>query len=334
MYNKRNNLPTIFCHVVGLCAADKSPFVSFCKFNKNIIIHDFNDLNSEYCNQLSKTAQPTAADWKHYIHDRLLELFIRDAKKIIILLGYPMHYNDKRTRVTINAKLKCFVKMNDFYYTSNTILNNITQYQEEIIHGEFPLKYLDPDFLVINRQSLIKLFSTYTLKSMPRICKAIQLNIQKENKLRQIKTLFCTHEKKFEKIMPVSHNGTINAYTEEWLSLVSYGSQFVKSSCTRTRNGCQKGPKGQKGIIKGFKHNKPYIKEIAPKAFNALNRPAYLYSVEQLNFLFHEKGKEKKMSTNSSVIIIRRKRVPNIYKYLVKYTNVTMYHFKSGSKNT
>ena len=323
MYVKRNHLPTIFCHVVGLCAVDKAQFVSFCKFNKNIVIHDINDINADYCGRLSKLDQATAADWKHFMHDQLLKLFIRDSKKIIILLGYPMHYNDKRIKVTINAKLKCFVKLNDFYYTSRTIMNNISHYRGEIIKGEFPLKYLDPGFLVVNRQSLVKLFSAYSLKSMPRICKAIELNIQKETELMKIKTLFCTHENKFEKIIPVGRKGTIDAYTEEWISLVSYGSQFINSpTCAR------------KGIIKGFKHNHPYIKETAPKAFNALNRPAYLYSVEQFNFLFHEKGKEKKLSTNSSVIIIRRKRVPNIYKYLIKHTNVTLHHFKSISKNT
>lgn len=312
---KKIHLPTIFCHIVGLCRLDKPHFVEFCKFNKNIVLCDLNDLNAQYCTSFTNQPLPHQ-HWRQYMQEQLLDCFIKNASKSIIVLGYPMHFNDKRVKITINAKLKCFAKISQQHYTTQTILHNLTHYQDDIVHGQFPLKFLDPDFLLKNRQSLVKLFSQYSLKSIPRICKAVQLNLHKQLDLQNIQHLYCAHKKKFEKIIPLESNCIIEAYTEPWLALVSLA----------TRGGKQY-------IMKGFRGDgdDPFIKEMKATAFNALNCPAYLYMVEKMNFVFHEKGKQRKLVTHSSVIVIKRKRVPNIYKYMVKQKAVVMDHYKKSN---
>ena len=309
---KKIHLPTIFCHIVGLCRLDKPHFVKFFKGNDAIILCDLTDINAQYCSLFHNQSHQ---HWRQYMQEHLLDCFIKNSSKSIIVLGYPMHFDDKRVKITINAKLKCFVKVSNEHYTTQTILYNLTQYQDDIIHGQFPLKYLNPDFLLANRQSLIKLFSQYCLKSIPRICNAVQMNLQKQRELESIQHLYCAHAKKFEKIIPLESTGIIEAYTEPWLALVSLASRG-----------------GKKLVMKGFRDaangDTPFIKEMKPTAFNALNCPAYLYMVEKMNFVFHEKGKQRKLVTHSSVIIVKRKRIPNIYKYMRKQKDVTMYHYK------
>lgn len=314
---KKNYLPMIFCHILGLCSLDKTAFIDFCKFDSKIVIHDFNDINENYIAQSkydSSNAMHDHKEWRQYMEQHLMSLFIRDSKKIIILLGYPIHYNDKRIEIVINSKIKCFVKVTDHHYTTQTIMNNITLYQDSIVNGEFPLDYLNPIFLLKNRQTLIKMFPQYGLKSIDRIYNIIRLNIAKENELKSLKTLYCTHADKFDIFIPASSRG-IDAYTEDWLSLVGFSTRTIGRK--------------QNGIIKGYKKNKPYIKEALPQAFNALNRSAYLYTVEKFNFMFHEKGKQKKLYTHSSVIIAHRKRIPNVYKYLLKLPKLTLIHYVS-----
>jgi len=314
----------ILCHIAGMNEEIKQDFYKLMKTKKNIVeLVDLDKISNEiindnHINKLYKkydyykskknTKYKDAEKKMNEYWKKKLDSFVEDTlnntnkNKKIIFIGLVTHYKYSSKKIKIKTNNKYFLKVNHKKNARTVIKYNIDNYRNEIIEGDFPLKYLNMDFLIKKRLLLERQYSKmkYVLKSMKNILKLINLNLDQLEKFNNIKKLYVGMSDKYNEgtfIFPFNR-GKVIAYSEKWLALTSVIGE------------------NNKKIKKGYNENKPYIEEREKNAMSIFNTNGYIYEVAKDNFIFHEKGKTFKLVSQNPAAILKRTYVSNIYKKL------------------
>ena len=319
-------MENIFCHIVGLNYKIKNKVIDILKskdFNFDVIDLDsitekiINDRNMnvmynkyEEVFTKSKSKEGTKEDTKKYKEiekkmtnywktkfQLLLEKEAKKCKNKIIVIGLNTHFKVSRVYVKIDCKLKFFVKVDLLDNSKLVIQNNLDAHRNEIINGTFPLEYLEIEFLIKKRETLISIFKKigYEVKSLTSIIRVINSN-NNFNMININDLYFASRDKQAKKIK-CNEDDKITAYSIPWLAALS---------AVDTKN-----------IKKGFKKNNGFVKQTKRGELNNLKKECYLYKVEKDNFYHHENGKGIKFVSNDNVKILENYYINDIHDYLI-----------------
>jgi len=318
-------MENIFCHIVGLNYEIKDKIIDILKskdFNFDIIDLDtitekiINDKNmntmynkyEEYFTK-SKSKEGTKDDSKKYKEiekkmvnywkckfQLLLEKDAKKSRKKIVLIGLNTHFKTNRVYVKINCKLKFFVRVDLIDNAKLVIQNNLDQHRNEIIEGSFPLEYLEIDFLVKKRESLINIYKKigYEVKSLTSIIRIINNN-NNFDMINVNELYYASRNKQAKKIQ--YKDDRIIAYSVPWLAALS---------CIDSNN-----------LKRGFKKKNGFVKQLKRGELNNLKKECYLYKVEKDAFYHHENGKGIKFACTENTKILENYYIKNIHEYLL-----------------
>ena len=117
--------------------------------------------------------------WKTKFQEDL-DIEVKKYNNKIILIGLSTYFKNHRINVKIDSKLKFFVRVNLTLHAQNIIENNLNNYRNEIISGNFPLNLLDLDHLIQKREILLNIYKKfgYQLKSLNSIIEILASNIR------------------------------------------------------------------------------------------------------------------------------------------------------------
>lgn len=306
----------VFCHIVGVNSDIKEKLINFLtskKININVIdldlitdkinqtkemndfYKDLDELGEKVKLKKNKDLEKNMVNfWKTKFQEDLdSEIKKYDSK--IILIGLSTYFKNHRINVKIDCKLKFFVRVNLNQHAQNIIENNLNNYRNEIISGNFPLNLLDLDNLIQKREVLISIYKKYgyQLKSLNSIIEVIASNINLD--MGNINDIYVATNKKYVKKIDLDESNGIG-YTIPWLAIVS--------------------SLNSKNISKGFRKNKAFIKFNQYENKKILDNECYLYKVNTDAFYHNKNGKGIKFRANNSYKIDKSYYIDNIQKYL------------------
>jgi hypothetical protein len=272
----------IFCHIVGINnklkdnfikqisslsdISDKIDIIDLDNISKKILFNkDYSVLYNQYINKKDKDILTKLGQiWKHEFTNDVNLLLQHNKNKQIILIGLITFYLDYRIKISFNEEIKnkFFLNINTTEFIKDNIEYNINNFKQDIILGKFPLKYLDYNFIKIQRENLREQYMTkdYKLKNYDAIINWIKYNIKNLSESGELNPVYVASYKRYENKMDYLFNNMIG-YKDKWIALAS---MLPKSTI-------------KKGI--GYKDNKifPILKELSPNAFTELNKCCYLY---------------------------------------------------------
>ena len=177
-------MSNILCHVVGINSILKGKLINFLsskKINLNVIDLDLitdsinqskemNEFYNEYeelsekikiksNNKKLKDLEKNMANYWKDQFDKNLDSQINKSKNKSILIGLSTYFKNQRVNVKIDTKLKFFVRVDLIEHAKNIIENNLNNYKDEIINGNFPLDLLNLDHLIQKRENLIEIYT-------------------------------------------------------------------------------------------------------------------------------------------------------------------------------
>lgn len=141
----------------------------------------------------------------------------------IILIGNSNLYNNIRVYHNINSKLKYIVKINYVSHIEKIIENNLTNFKDDIIKGEFPLEYISKNYLLKKRQQFDNYYITkgYSMQSIDQIIFTIKSNITRHNNLEiPINLFYASEDLCKNKIFPKTENHFI-AYSDDAYAILA-----------------------------------------------------------------------------------------------------------------
>jgi hypothetical protein len=240
----------IIAHIIGINSYLKTDFVT--KMNNiNIDVIDLDELTKKLLIKSNYDLKPE--EWKEQIYNELNNNYHKKNSNVVII-GLTNFINDNRYKIKLDVDNSnyFFIDIPIDSCTTQIITHNLDIHRQSIINGEFPLKFLNREFIEEQRLQLQEIYEkTHKKIKYDKMIDWIKDYIQKN------KVLYVTSLNRYEtKLEDVSY-----AYNEEWLSLSSIA---PKSMITR-------------GIIDG----KPIIKELKIGGFAELNKPGYVYEVKQ-----------------------------------------------------
>ena len=318
----------IFCHISGLQNFIKKELIT--KF-PNYIFKDLEDYTQiiindknmqaliqryEYYLEKSKSSNVTKLQskqfikkskdierqmnnyWKTKINYYIIDLINKsDPKKKIILLGNCNFFKNIRIFINIQTNLKIFIDDNSNDNIKDIIKNNLDQYRNDIINGNYNLEQLNYNYLIKKREilKLIYIKNGYSLKTYDNLIKLLLIN---NNIIDNPNILYYASDIDYNKKINLSK---IIAYSDDWISLVS----SIKT----------------KQIIKGFEnddHSKPFIQELEPNLLSKLKCKTFLYVINNTSLFvpIFTKNYIYKYETNKSVQIYKKLQIDNIYNIL------------------
>lgn len=238
----------IIAHIIGINSYLKPDFVT--KMNNiNVDVIDLDEITKRLL--IKSNYNLTPEDWKEQIYNELTQIN-KETNKIIIGLTNFINDNRYKIKLPIENSNYFFVDIPLDSCTTQIITYNLDTHRQSIITGEFPLKFLNRNFIENQRLQLEDIYE----KTHKKIKYDIMINLIRKY-IDNNKVLYVTSLNRYEtKLEDIPY-----AYNEEWLSLSSIA---PKSMITR-------------GIIDG----KPIIKELKIGGFAELNKPGYVYEVKR-----------------------------------------------------
>jgi hypothetical protein len=203
-------------------------------------------------NIIKKIDQKMNLYWKAKL-ENIIENILNNTDKYIILLGYNTFFKNHKIYINIDTNYKYIQKVDLFEHAKNVVINNLKEYNEDIINGDFPLEYLNHQLIIKKRCNLIIQYQKmgYQLETINNIINSII--IAHSSDIPNI--LYYASKDNISKKILLKNNKII-AYEEQWLALISIFNN--------------------KNIIKGYSTSgKPYIK----CNHDLLNDSVYLYYI-------------------------------------------------------
>ena len=330
----------IIAHIIGINSYLKPDFVT--KMNEiNVDVIDLDEITKRLLIKYNYNLRPD--DWKDQIYTKLNEQVNGEINRVngeinrvngetiklngetiklnggtngtkkYVVIGLTNFINDNRYKIKldINNSNYFFIDIPLESCINQIMIYNLDTHRQSIISGEFPLKFLNRQFIEEQRLQLEEIYEKSHRKIKYDIMIEFINNWLTEYKINN-SILYVTSLNRYEtKLEDVPY-----AYNEEWLSLSSIA---PKSMITR-------------GIIDG----KPIIKELKIGGFAELNKPGYVYEVKKnQNGQIHGGTNKVNGATNkdqhrvklSSLDFIRRRYVSNILDEL-KRSGVIFENFK------
>jgi hypothetical protein len=270
-------------------------------YNRSNDIKNTNQKNKELLKKAKDLETKIYIYWKNKINYNIIEIINNNNnKKKIILLGYSHFFKNEKIFIKIDTNLKLFVNLNIEEHVKTIITNNLRDYKQDIINGEFNLNYLDYGFLIKKREHLHFLYikNGYELMILENILKNIQIT---DNIVPNILYYVSKNDYK-KKILLQKNNKEIITYCYDWISLISIFKEYQ--------------------YIKGFINDnidKPFIQEKISNTFQHLKTSCYLYIINDTSSFVPilTKNYIYKYKTNKPIIFLEKIFIENIYDKLI-----------------
>jgi hypothetical protein len=313
-----SHLKSISCHIIGFNPYSKIEFVK--QLNKKIFnIIDLDLINQEILkdSQLDKmykqyqklkdnkndkfkeVDKKMSQYWeKNFINK--VESKVND-KRVNILIGQNNHYKSLTKRVNIDCTNKFIVKTNIDIEVKEWIRFNLDTYKKDIIDGNFPLEYINYEYLYKKRLAIESIYQKngYIEKNIDQLKTIIKL-IEDSSKSTKRKIWVSVKEPyNIGSLIHPKSNDKIYGFIEPNIALLS--------SFTFTNN----------EIKRNFNGSEITIQEIKPQSMKKLKTRRFLYLVEHKTFIPHENGNNQKFFSQLPVKILAKERIDNVHNYFL-----------------
>lgn len=306
----------IVCHIVGMNNKLKEYFINFINDNySDIVIKDLDEITNSIRNdkemirlndRIKTQTTKHAVDeinklWKTTLETKLNNLYNHYANTNLIILGLSTFHRNHKIKVNIATPNKFFVKIDPTKNAKDVIEHNLIKYKNNIVNGTFPLRYLDYDFLINQRERLIEVYSrmNYMHKSFDQIMKFIETSLDETKK--EFTNIYVGSGLKEDKL-----NNKVFGYRYKWLAALS--------SINDINNHIKK------GFIEDSGTSIPFVEEKYKNAFKVLDGGCYLYEVNKQPFIKYNWYKFTATSSINSVpftvAILNTQKIDNIKEFL------------------
>lgn len=196
-----------------------------------------------------------------------------------------------KNKVVIPCFQKFFLKVNFKQNAQEIIKYNLKKYYDDIVEGQFPIDYINLNFLMSTREFLQKSYQKlqYTLATMDKIIYYFEKGIHE--KKPDLLYVFIQTNDPNEKNPYVKfiENKKVHGFTEDWLALTG----------------------GVTGIERGYNDGIAYIKENVKGSFNKLKISGYISIVQSTTFIAITNNKEK-FASDKKIKIIKSVKIDNV----------------------
>ena len=224
-----------------------------------------------------------------------LEEFIKKSSKEnensygLIFIGNTINIKHMKTKVLIpqaNAMNKFFLKVNFKENAKEIIRFNLKKYHDDIVDGDFPLDYINLEYLINSRETLQKVYQklNYNIISLDKILYHFEhgLNVKKPDVLYVVL--------KEEHLKDIVSKKKVYGFSEDWIAL----SSLIK------------------GIDRGYNDGFAFIKEKTKGSFKKLHMSCYIYVVPSTSFLSMDDNNTK-FQTDKKIKIIKSMAIDDVF---------------------
>lgn len=306
------------CHLIGFNPYSKKDFVD--QLNKktfNVIDLDLINqqiFKDEQLDKMYKQYQKLKSDkndkykevdkkmgqfWEKNFIEKV-ESNVNDTK-INILVGQNNHYKSLNKRVNIDCTNKFIIRANIDDEVKAWIKYNIDTYKDDIIQGNFPLEYINYEFLYKKRLGIESTYKKigYIEKSADQINTIIKL-IENSSKTNGNKIWVSLKEPyNAGSLIHPKPNDKISGYCDPNVALLG-SFNFSNNEIKRNFNGSE-----------------ITIQEIKPQSIKKLKTRRFLYLVDPTTFIPHENGNNQKFFSQLPVKILTKERIDNVHDYFI-----------------
>ena len=308
------------CHLVGLNPLSKKEFVDNLNekifnvidldvINQEILkdqqldkmYHQFQKLKSDKNDKYKEVDKKMSQFWETNFIAGIEEQISQ--KKINILVGQNNHYKSLNKRVNIDCTNKFIVKSDTDDEVKAWIKYNLDNYREEIIQGNFPLDYINYDFLHKKRLAIESIYKKigYIEKSLDQINTIVNLIESSTKKTSQEMWVSMKEPYNIGSLIhpKVNESNKITGYAEPNIALLG-SINFTNGEVKRTFDG-----------------DEITLKEIKPQSMKKLKTRRFLYLVDAKTFMPHETGNGKKFFSQVPVKVLAKEKIDNVYAYFI-----------------
>jgi hypothetical protein len=304
------------CHLIGFNPYTKKDFVD--QLNKKIFnVIDLDSINQEILRdpqldkmykQFQKLKEDKNDKFKEV--DKKMSQFWEknfmekvdaqvNEKRMNILIGQNNHYKSLTRRVNIDCTNKFIVKSDVDQEVKAWIKYNLETYKEDIIEGNFPLEYINYEYLHKKRLSIESTYKKigYIEKSLNQLKTIVNL-IENSTKSNGNEIWVGMKE-------PYNINSLIHPKTNDKIVGFSDPNMALLGSINFSQDEVK------------FNGSEITLKEIKPQSMNKLKTRRFLYLVEAKTFIPHENGNNQKFFSQLPVKILAKQRIDNLYEFFV-----------------
>jgi len=306
------------CHIIGLNSTNKKHLID--QINKkefNIIDIDsinqqilddpqmdklykqFIKLKDDKNDKFKEVDKKMTTFWERTFDDKINEQLSKKKKNIFI--GLNNHYKISTKKINLNTQNNFIIASNNVEETKLIIESNLDTNRTNIINGNFPLEYLNFDFLLKKRETLINSYikSGYIEKKMDdiiNILKVLENDITSDKLWISLKEPYNVNSKLYPK------NNIIYAYNDPTVALIE-SFDFEPNEVLITKTATENDSASLS------------IKELKQNTLEKLKKKRFLYWVDKNPFLPYDNNKTKYF-TQLPVSIKNKEKINNVYEYL------------------
>jgi hypothetical protein len=315
---EQSNFNCVSCHLIGFNPYSKKDFVD--KLNKKTFnVIDLDSVNQEilidpHLDKMYKQYQKLKDDkndkfkevdkkmsqfWEKNFIEKV-ESCVNE-KRVNILIGQNNHYKSLTKRVNIECTNKFIVKSDTNEEVKAWIRFNIDTYKEDIIQGNFPLEYINYEYLHKKRLAIESTYKKigYIEKSVDQLKTIIKL-IEDSSKTKGNKIWVSMKEPyNIGSLIHPKSNDKISGFADPNIALLG-SFNFTNDEVKRNFNGSE-----------------ITIQELKPQSMKKLKTRRFLYLVEPKTFIPHENGNNQKFFSQLPVKILAKERIDNVHNYFI-----------------
>lgn len=294
-------------HIAGITELYKNDLIEKLKKLKMFVICDL-DLetekiykNKEIQSKIKELDKVTVAKkkklegeissvWKDKLDDCINKTIKENQNSYaLIFIGNTLNIKHMKCKVLIKADNKFFLKVNLKDNAQEIIKFNLKKYHDDIVEGEFPLDYINLEYLINSRETLQQGYQklNYNIVPLEKIYSYFEHGINE----KKPDILYVVLPDEYTK--DILCKKKVYAFTEDWIALSSIVT----------------------GIERGYTDGMPYVKEKIKGSFKKLHIPCYIYVVPSTNFLSDNNSKFYQ-NANKKIKIIKSLHIENIYEKL------------------
>jgi hypothetical protein len=231
--------------------------------------------------------------WKEKLEDFIKKSIKENENSYgLIFIGNTINIKHMKTKVLIpqaNTMNKFFLKVNFKENAKEIIRFNLKKYHDDIVDGDFPLDYINLEYLINSRETLQKVYQklNYNIIPLDKIVYHFEhgLNVKKPDVLYVVL--------KEEHLKDIVSKKKVYGFAEDWVALSSLIT----------------------GIDRGYNDGIAFIKEKTKGSFKKLHTSCYIYVVPSTSFLSMD-GNNTKFQSDKKIKIIKSMAIDDVFEKL------------------
>ena len=159
MINENYNR-SVICHIIGINPMTKGDFIKSLEEYNILDLEKFSSIivTRKSYRKLRKNKDKSKIGhyWKQEMNKKVNSYLKKHKNSNIIMIGLSSYHHNHNIRLPIPTTNRFFVSNNPITNAKNIIEWNLDTYRAEIINGYFPLKWLNSDKIIKNKNMIIE----------------------------------------------------------------------------------------------------------------------------------------------------------------------------------